>query len=88
MLLYWSNINDSLLTLTKCPRIKYTPASIWKTEPVAVALLIIVVANGVPGSIVVLPKSPEVIIWFEESASPSKKVWVELSAVDEPTYAT
>ena len=88
MLLYWSKINDSLFTLTKCPRIKYTPESIWKTEPVAAAPFIMVVANGVPGSIVELPKSPEDIIWLEVNSSPSKKVCVVLSAVDDPTYAT
>ena len=41
----------------------------------------IVIANGAPTSIAVLPNKPEVIIWEHVNSSPFAKVWVELLEV-------
>ena len=87
-MVYWSRINDSLLTFTKYPRIKYTPFSIWNTDPVADAPTDIVVAKGTPASITEFPNNPDVIIWLQINASPSVNVWVALSLVDDLSYDT
>ena len=71
----------SFLTLTKCPRIKYTPSWIWKEEPVAAEFDARVIASGLPAAIEVLPKSPDVITVSQVRDSPSENVWVELFAV-------
>ena len=38
---------------------KYTPLSIWNTDPVAVAFDVKVLAKGAPAGIVEFPSSPE-----------------------------
>ena len=53
-------------------------------DPVEVALLATVIANGVPAEIVVFPKRPEIIFVFDDNDSPSENSLVELFWVLEP----
>ena len=51
------------------------------------AFAAIVFANGVPTEIVEFPSKPEDRTSLQVKASPSVKVWVVLSVLDEPWYA-
>ena len=63
---------------------KYTPFSIWNTDPVEVEFDAKVFANGAPTEIVEFPNNPEVIIWLHVKDSPLENVWVVLSTLEEP----
>ena len=63
-----------MLTFTKYPRIKYTPFSIWNTDPVEDALDPKAFAKGVPAAIVVFPNNPDDNATLHVKDSPSVNV--------------
>ena len=63
-----------MFTFTKFPLIKYTPLSIWNTEPVAAAAVSNVTARGVPAAIVEFPSNPEDKTSLQTIGSPSLKI--------------